>query len=252
MGGLRKEELTMIASGSGFGKSTLVTNLAYYMVKELGLSIVDIKLEESQRKSIYRYLAMFTGHKPRELRENPQLATHSERCEFIKSCANIFIHDHFGSLESTKLLSTLDYYASVECVDFIFLDHISIAVSGLESSREGERKDIDRLVTKLRELIQRTGVGIVCVSHLKNPPNDQPQWEEGRPVRRLDLRGSGALAQVSDNIIVIEGNLVDVEKKNDRVLKLIKGREADEQEVYCDTICYDANSGLYMLKKDVL
>lgn len=251
--GLRKRELTMWTSGSGFGKSTLCKNLAFYLVKEKNQRVVTIALEESQSQGFFWYLGMYLKKDPFWVEENSDKIADSDIEAFIAEMgSNMYVHDHFGSLETNKLIDVLDYYASIERVDFIILDHISIAVSGLESSREGERKDIDRMVTKLRELIQRTGVGVMCVSHLSNPPNDQAQWEEGRPVRRNNLRGSGSLAQVADNIIAIEGNLVDLEKKNERTLKLIKSRRGREQEVYCDTFVYESETGHIKLKKDLL
>lgn len=249
LGGLRKGELTMISSGSGMGKSVFCNNLVFDFVKNKNLKVADISLESSQRKSIYRYAAMLYEVHPRTLREQPELMDDEKRQLYINTFHDLYIHDHFGSLQSNKLLKTLENYAYIEEVDFIFLDHISIAISGLESSREGERKDIDKLVTKMRELINNSGVGIICVSHLKNPSGDVPGWESGRAVSRYDLRGSGSLAQISDNIIAIEGELTNPNKKNERVLKLIKAREGDEQEVYCDRFTYDVNSGRIHLKQ---
>jgi twinkle protein len=137
----------------------------------------------------------------------------------------------------------LEYYALSEKVDFIFLDHISIAISGTQSSKEGERKDIDILVTKIRELINTSNVGFVCVSHLSNPNNNGQQWEEGRKVNRSALRGSGALAQLSDNIIGLEGNLLEEEEKELRTIRLLKTRYGTEQEATCDKFTYDKDTG---------
>lgn len=249
LGGLRKGELTMLASGTGGGKSTFCTNLIYDLIIDKKFTVADIKLEESQRKSIYTYLAMHSEKKPRQVREDPGIVSLGEKEKFIKDFSNLYVQDHFGSLDALNLLNILEYYAVILKVDFIFLDHISIAVSGNTSSRDGERKDIDRLVTKLRELIDRTGVGFVCISHLRNPPAGDMQWEEGRPVRRNDLRGSGSLAQLSDNIIGLEGNLTNEERKCDRTLKLIKTRYGEEQEVYCDTFTFDNKTGKIHIKE---
>jgi twinkle protein len=249
--GLRKRELTMVTAMSGCGKSTFCKNVAYYLASEKKMKVAMVALEESQSQGFFWFMGMHLRKDPFWLEENPDKVTDEEIQSYINAFRDgLYVHNHFGSLESTRLIDILDYYASEEQVDFIILDHISIAISGLEASREGERKDIDKLVTKLRELIQRTGVGVICISHLRNPPNDQQQWEEGRPIRRNDLRGSGSLAQVSDNIIAIEADLVtDPGKKNDRTLKLIKSRRGREQEAYCDTFQYQAETGHIVVKK---
>lgn len=246
--GLRKGELTMLTAGSGQGKSTFLSNLIHFLILHHNCSIADIKLEEKQQLSIYNYMALYAGVDAADFRENPNMVSTQLKEEFIHKFNNLYLDDHFGSLESNKLLQMLDYYASVENVDFIFLDHISIAISGMESSREGERKDIDKLVTKIRTLIDKTGVGVVCVSHLSNPTDGGATYEQGRPVQRNNLRGSASLAQLSDNIIAIEGNLIGDESdehydKRKRKIRLIKTRYGAEQEVLTDSYIWLSETG---------
>lgn len=241
LNGLRKSELTMVAAGSGLGKSVFTSNIIYDMVLNKGLKVVDIKLEEDKRRTIFNYAGMYFNDKKYVMQ--PRLLSTEQREEFRDKFKNYLTHDHFGSLGSKELLSVLEYYALSEKVDFIFLDHISIAFSGSESSREGERKDIDILVTKIRELINTSNVGFVCVSHLSNPSNGSTQWEEGRKVNRSALRGSGALAQLSDNIIGIEGTLTEEDIKNQRTIRLLKTRYGQEQEALCDIFEYEKYTG---------
>ena len=58
---------------------------------------------------------------------------------------------------------------SLDC-KWIFLDHLSILVSGQDDG--DERKSIDVLMTKLRSLVEETGVGLLLVSHLRRPSGD--------------------------------------------------------------------------------
>ncbi len=249
LGGLRKGELTMVAGGSGLSKSTFVSNIVYDMIITKGLKVVDIKLEEDKRKTLYSYAGMYFNDK--KYTHNPALLSSEQRDEYRKVFDKYITYDHFGSLNTKELLSVLEYFALSEKVDFIMLDHISIAVSGTESSKDGERKDIDILVTKIRELINTSNVGFICVSHLSNPSSNGQQWEEGRKVNRSALRGSGSLAQLSDNIIGIEGNLVDEALKSIRQVRLLKTRYGREQEVLCDSFKYDYDSGRIYVVNDV-
>jgi len=241
LNGLRRGELTMVAAGSGLGKSVFTSNIIFDMIVNKGLKVVDIKLEEDKKKTIFNYAGMYFDD--REYANHPRKMSANQRAEFRDKFENYITHDHFGSLDSKELLAVLEYYALSEKVDFIFLDHISIAISGTQSSKEGERKDIDILVTKIRELINTSNVGFVCVSHLTNPSNGGNQWEEGRKVNRSALRGSGALAQLSDNIIGIEGDLTQEDTKLQRTIRLLKTRYGYEQEALCDTFTYDRNTG---------
>ena len=250
-GGFRRGELTMMAGGSGLGKSTFCTNLVYNLImSQPGIKIADIKLEKRQSKNIKSYIAMYFNMSYKRICEQPDLISLEHRNEFKHVFGNLYTNEHFGSLTSSSLLNLLNYYA-VDCgVDFIILDHISIAISGTASSREGERKDIDVLVTKIRELINKTNVSIICVSQLKNPESEggyASKWEEGKRVSRSHLRGSGSLQHLADNIISVEGNLYG-EDKEDRLIRLIKTREGDEQEVECDIFNIDKYTQKAILK----
>jgi twinkle protein len=74
--------------------------------------------------------------------------------------------------------------AQVEKCDFIILDHIHRHVR-MESSSEGERKDIDILMTRLAQLVQETGVGIIAIVHLKRTKDKSPN--EGDQISLSDL-----------------------------------------------------------------
>ena len=82
----------------------------------------------------------------------------------------------------------------------VFLDHLSILMSGLDGD---ERRMIDTTMTRLRSLVERTGISLFLVSHLKRGHTDQGH-EEGARVSLGQLRGSAAIAQLSDAVIALE------------------------------------------------
>lgn len=92
---------------------------------------------------------------------------------------------------------------------------------------DNERRTIDVLMTKLRSLVEETGVGMVLVSHLKRPPGEKGH-EDGVQVRLSHLRGSGSIGQLSDSVIGLEGNQQDEEHKNIRTIRCLKDREGGE------------------------
>ena len=54
---------------------------------------------------------------------------------------------------------------------WIFLDHLSILVSGQENG--DERRSIDILMTKLRSLVEETNCALLLVSHLRRTSSDK-------------------------------------------------------------------------------
>ena len=62
---------------------------------------------------------------------------------------------------------------------------------------------IDSTMTKLRSLVERTGIALFLVSHLRRTTTDT-NHEEGARVTLGQLRGSAAIAQLSDSVIALE------------------------------------------------
>lgn len=203
--GLRKGEITMFTAGSGIGKSTLVRECAAHMMTAHGLTIGYIALEENIKKSAIGLMAIDLNVPMGDLFLNRKLVSPEAFAAAHKrmvSNGRLFLYDHFGSLESENLIHKLRYLA-VSCdVDFIVLDHISIVVSGIEDGEE--RRIIDNLMTALRSLVESTGIGMLVITHLKQP--EGKPHEEGGRVTLSQLRGSGALKHISDTIIAMERN----------------------------------------------
>lgn len=217
--GLRKAEITMLTAGSGIGKSTLARELAFNLHQVHGLKIGNVYLEENNDTTARGYVALHAGVPLGKLQFNTDLITDVEWDGAIEALKDrMLFYDHFGSLESKNLQAKLRYLAAVEKVDFIILDHISIVTSGQESSSEGERKDIDMLMTFLAALCQETGVGIITIVHLKRT-KDKNFNEGGRPALS-DLRGSGALEQLSHNVYALARNQQS-ETENNKYLSVL-------------------------------
>jgi twinkle protein len=105
---------------------------------------------------------------------------------------------------------------------FIVLDHISMIVSSQEFG--DERKAIDEVMTKLRTLVQETDIALIIVSHLRRP--DGRGHEEGAVTSLSQLRGSGAIAQLSDMVLGLERDSQndDVAIRNTTSLRVLKNR----------------------------
>ena len=114
----------------------------------------------------------------------------------------LYLYDHFGSTDIDNLLNRVRYLAKGLGCRWVIIDHLSIVVSALEGN--DERKLIDKAMTLLRTLVQETGIGLLLVSHLRRP--DGKGDEEGAQTSLSRLRGSHAIAQLSDVVIGLERN----------------------------------------------
>lgn len=221
---LRKGELTTLTAGTGAGKSTLAREIAYHLVKAHDLKLGHIALEESVKKSALGFMALDLDVPMGDLFLNKAIVSQEDfqraYQEMIAS-NKIFFYDHFGSLESDNLLAKIKYLAAGLQVDFIVLDHISIVVSGIADG--DERRTIDNLMTSLRSIVENTGVGMILITHLRVPQGQKKAHEEGGRVTLNQLRGSGSIKQLSDNIIAVERDQ-QAEDPNVADIRLLKNR----------------------------
>lgn len=200
--GLRRGEITMFTAGTGIGKSTIVAEIAHDYMTRHNMRIGYVALEENTLRTALRMMSIHLN-KPLHLStEGVTEEVYENAFAATVGCGRFYLYDHFGSLESDNLISKLKYLATGCGCDFIVVDHISIAVSGIEDG--DERRIIDNLMTKLRSLVEQTGVGMLCVCHLKNPTGGGATYEEGKKISLNDLRGSGGIKQMSDTVIGME------------------------------------------------
>lgn len=235
--GIREGELVTITAGSGIGKSTLIREIAHHLHTG-GERVGMIMLEESNKRTL---LGLVGIELSKNITVDRDLATDEEIDEaFAKlfSENDLFLYDHFGSSEVENICNRIRYMAKALGCKYLFLDHISLMVSGIATT--DERKLIDMAMTKLRTLVQELNIGLFVVSHLRRPEGDKGH-EDGAAVRLGQLRGSHAIAQLSD---VVLGLQVDPEEPHSdrRQIVVSKNRYTGETGP-AGIITYDTTTG---------
>ena len=99
---------------------------------------------------------------------------------------------------------------------------------------------IDQTMTKLRSLVERTGIALFLVSHLRRS-NDDKGHEEGARVALGQLRGSAAIAQLSDAVVALERNQQADSAGNSTVVRVLKNRYSGETGIAC-RLTYDLST----------
>jgi len=237
--GFRQRELVTITSGSGMGKSQVTRELTHYLRDATEDNVGVIALEEGVDKTTLGLMSV-EASKPLHIVEVPE-DEERQYWERTLGTGRYFFFDHFGSEREDSLLSRVRYLAKGLDCRWIILDHLSIIVSDQEVP--DERKAIDSIMTKLRSLVQETGIGLFLVSHLKRPGHGRGH-EEGANVSLADLRGSAAIAQLSDMVIGLERNQQhdDPVVRNTSTVRVLKNRFVGLTGAAC-YLYYDADTG---------
>lgn len=220
--GIRKGELVTVTAGSGLGKSQFLREIVWHILGKTTDNIGLMFLEESTRKTGLSLMSL-AANKPLHLPDTP--ATDEEKRDaFDKTLGTdrIFMFDHFGSTNIENIVKRTEQFASAFNCGYVFLDHVSIVVSSQDNG--DERKALDRIMTELRTVVQRTGISLILVSHLKRP--ETKGHEEGAATSLAQLRGSGSIAQLSDMVIGLErnGQAEDEKERNTTKVRVLKNR----------------------------
>lgn len=232
--GIRYGELTTITAGSGIGKSSFCRELATHLLSD-GERVGYLALEESNRRTALGLMSVAVG-KSLHLGEHDR-ATLTEAYSHSLAKWNLFLFDGFGSFDPDVIYNRIEYLACGLDTKVIFLDHLSILLSGLDGD---ERRMIDTTMTKLRSLVERTGIAMFLVSHLRRTSNDTPH-EEGARVTLGQLRGSAAIAQLSDGVIALERDQQASAGGDRTTVRVLKNRYSGEVGVACH-LTYDLDT----------
>jgi twinkle protein len=219
--GFRERELVTITSGSGMGKSQMVRELQHYILDATEDNIGILALEEDIPRTALGLMSI-EANQPLHLNDNITREDKRTCWEKTLGTGRVYLFDHWGSTSEDNLLARVRYMARGLDCKWIILDHLSIVVSDQEVN--DERKAIDSIMTNLRKLVQETGVGLFLVSHLRRPQGKA--HEDGGQISLAELRGSAAIAQLSDMVIGLERDQQNADPyiRNTTTVRVLKNR----------------------------
>lgn len=237
--GCRLGELVTVTAGSGIGKSAVVRTLSHHLLVDHSQNVGMLMFEETVKRTALGLMGIHMK-KPLTLLSNPAQEVGFERAfaETVGS-GRLALYDHFGSTAIDNVLDRIRYMCrALEC-RWIVLDHLSILISGQDEG--DERRLIDNAMTALKSLAMELNIGLFLVSHLKRPSLGKGH-EDGAQTHLGQLRGSHAIAQLSDIVLGLERNQQDPKLKNITTLRVLKNRFTGDTGV-CGWLRYDPTTG---------
>ena len=239
--GIRPAELITVTAGSGLGKSQFLREILWHLIKTTNQNIGLMFMEESVRKTARGIMSLYLN-KPLHLPDTDVSELELKNAfDITLGTDRLFFWDNFGSTDIDNVVNRIRYFAKAADCKYVFLDHISMVVSA--QSNGDERKSIDELMTKLRMLVQETGISLIAVSHLKRP--ESKGHEEGAATSLSQLRGSGSIAQLSDIVIGLVRNAQaeDPMERNTTRVSILKNRFSGLTSPHCASLLYNKDTG---------
>lgn len=218
--GIRLSEMVIINAPQKIGKSTLLGEITYHLLKETEAGIGIMRLEESNRDTALNLMSLDAG-KRLHLPDVWDECTEDEIRGYYDATVNtdrLVIWDHFGSNSIDAVLAQIRNMVALGC-KYVILDHLSIIVSDQSGD---ERKQLDELATKLKTLCMELNISLIAVVH---------QNREGQ------IRGTAGIGQLANIVIRLDR---DKESRDDFV------RNCTEVVITDNRFCGDTGLACYL------
>jgi|TARA_R110000796_G_scaffold105273_1_gene215251 twinkle protein len=244
--GLRGGELVTLTGGTGLGKSSVTRELEHHLIKNTTDNIGVIALEEDWRRTIDGILSIEANNRLyidhiREEYSPEQLDKFFDILYDGENKNRVWVHAHFGTNDIEEIFSKIRFMIiGCEC-KWVVLDHLHMLVSAVHDG--DERRAIDSIMSRLRSIVEETGVGMILVSHLRRVEGNKGH-ENGVEVGLSHLRGSQSIAQLSDCVIALERNQQSdsASESNTTKIRVLKSRYTGEVGT-ATRLLYDRETG---------
>ncbi len=194
--GIRTGEVVLVKAPEKVGKTEFLRAIEYHLLKTTDSNIGVIHLEEGKPRMI-KGLAGYELGVPTHLPDSG--VSNEDIKKAFKSATGrderLHIYTHFDSDDPDTIINTIRFMAGpCEC-RYIFLDHLSQLVSGIDDV--DERKRLDYIATKLCQMVEDLDFTLFVISHVN---------DDGK------TRGSRYIAKVADLILSLERDILAMEE----------------------------------------
>lgn len=199
--GIRLKESVLITALEGVGKTEICHAVEHSILKNTpdDVNVGGIFIEQPEQ----RHLQALAGLELRQPVHLPdRLASDREVSEALQKVVRkddrLFIYSHFGSDDPDTILDTIRYLVSARNCKYVFLDHISMVVSGLRGNDATQK--LDYLSTRLQMMLMELDFALIMVSHV----NDDLLTRGSRNISKIgnvwlhlsrDLKSEDAMTQ---------------------------------------------------------
>ena len=238
----RGGELTVYTAGTGIGKSTILRAIYSDLIKQ-GEKCAVIMLEETVAETKADLMSSVTGKPIRKilaqmaineaLRKKgkeplfpdvePLTPEELQAAEKEVDDSGLLMIDHSKGYNLDSILSQVRFLAKSKGIRHILLDHITLLI-GSDSEIDNEVKALDVAMKKFRVLCEETGINLDMISHIRKRANGMKSANSGAQIAIEELRGSGSLTQIANNILTLERCQQDPEDSNLTVCRSLKSR----------------------------
>jgi replicative DNA helicase len=231
--GLRRGDIWVVAGKSGSGKTTLALQMARNFADNKDHSILFLSLEMRGWELVTRMFCEMQGADFAQLRKGyfPKNFKEREKTfrEYIKNIDFEIFEYGYKFSEVEKIIETA---YKTKKPDVIFLDFLQLIE--WKTYRE-EHIALMEYTRKIKELANKMQIAFVIISQLRRLPSGV-NYE--RPPDIIDLKGSGAIENAADKILLIY--TIEADEQREHYINLAKNRQGETktEQVFFDGAKY--------------
>lgn len=194
----RRGEVTLWAGQNGHGKSLVTSMIALSLLGQHEKACIA-SFEMKPHQTVQRMARMYNGQNPFDPAYAGEDglaaidALYDEFGQFVDS--RLFIYDQQGTADRELVLGMVRYCAKELKIGHVFIDNLAKIVSG-EDDYNGQKSFVDEVTATARDL----DIHVHIVHHLKKPGKETDAPD------KHDIKGSGAIADQVDNIMLVFRN----------------------------------------------
>lgn len=196
--GIRSGEFTLLSADEGVGKTEVLRAIEYHLLSTTPFNVGTVHLEEDKARQL-KGLAGYALGIPAHLKDAPVSQAEIEAAVDVFA-DRLHLYSHFDSDDPDCILDRIRFMGTACDCKYIFLDHIGLLVSGLET--DDERRKLDYLSTKLAYMVRKNDFSLFVAAHVNAQGN---------------IRGSTYPSKVAHTWLHLTRNLVadnDVERNS--------------------------------------
>ena len=180
--GIRSKEVVLFTAMEGIGKTEVLRAIEYNILKNTDYNIGVIHLEEEDKRSIQGLVSYELGVPCHLPDSNVSLEDEVKAYKNLtRKDDRVYYYSHFGTDDPDSILNMMRYLVVTCGCKFLFLDHITMMVTGLDRGNDDERKLLDYLSTRLAMMVHQHDFALIMISHI----NDDGKTRGSRNISKV-------------------------------------------------------------------